>query len=82
VSLDYRDVFTDRLRQARAARGLTQRELAKLLDISHATVGHYEAGSREPSLHVLTNLARLLDTSPDWLLGFPYGKPPKPRKNS
>ena len=41
-------LFGDRLRSEREARGWTQVDTAKKLNVNNATLGNYEAGRREP----------------------------------
>lgn len=55
-----------RIRQARLARGLSQRTLA-FDGCSPAYLSHIEKGKRRPSLQLLRELARRLDVSPDYL---------------
>ena len=41
-------MFKDNLKRLRKERGLTQAELAKELNVSLATIGNYETGTRQP----------------------------------
>ena len=52
--------FGQLLRRLRQERGLTQRELARRLGLSQATICSYEAGRKHPSLQRLSTLARAL----------------------
>ena len=52
----------------RRARGLSQAQLAELLQISPSTMGMYEQGRREPSLQTVVALSRHLGVSTDFLL--------------
>jgi transcriptional regulator with XRE-family HTH domain len=56
----------DRLRQARLAAGLSQRELSGD-GISFAFVSRIERGNRTPSVKMLRKLAARLDVSVHWL---------------
>ncbi|EOI3569017.1 helix-turn-helix domain-containing protein [Cronobacter dublinensis] len=47
---------------------LTQRDLAKALGISHATISLWESDNTEPSGKNLFALAKVLQCSPTWLL--------------
>lgn len=62
-------VLPDRLKTIRESRGLTQRQLAKLINISPSTIALYETGDRNPDPNMLKKLADVLDCSVDWLLG-------------
>lgn len=67
---------SDRFRQAREDLGLSQRQFAALLkeqtgiDIKQPHVGHMERNERMPSIQVLIAAARVLEVSPNYLLGF------------
>jgi transcriptional regulator with XRE-family HTH domain len=61
--------FSRRLAQRRRAAGYTQEQLATELGISRRRVAYYEAESDHPPASLLTDLARVLDTSTDELLG-------------
>ncbi|PSR36835.1 MAG: hypothetical protein C7B44_06900 [Sulfobacillus thermosulfidooxidans] len=58
-----------RLRAVRKQRGYTQAELADKVGVSQFTLSHYENGTRNPPIDVLTQLADALGTSADYLLG-------------
>src|SRR5207244_9671675 len=55
-----------RLKRLRAERGLSQRELSAP-GVSYAYISRIEAGSRQPSVKALRQLARKLGVSPDYL---------------
>jgi len=61
--------FGARLAQLRKAAGYTQEQLATELGISRRRVAYYEAESDHPPASLLTDLARVLNTSTDELLG-------------
>jgi transcriptional regulator with XRE-family HTH domain len=54
--------LAETLRTARLARGLTQKQVARLLDppINKSLIGHYENGLRRVPPHQLVQLARIL----------------------
>lgn len=58
-----------RLREIRAARQLTQRDMAEKLNISRSTYAHYELGSREPDIETLKNISAILNISLDYISG-------------
>lgn len=60
----------DRLRAARERRGLSQRELSKLLEIGDNQINKYENGGAEPSLRVLYRIAEQLGVTADYLIGL------------
>ena len=60
----------DNLRRARQARGLTQSALAAQLGVSDRAVSRWETGAACPDVTLLPQLAMLLETSADALLGM------------
>lgn len=61
--------FSESLFQLRKAKGLTQPELAKELEVSVRAYQYYERGEREPQLSVLVRMADYFDLSLDELIG-------------
>ena len=57
----------------REAKGWTQQELADAAELSQPYVSQVEAGTREPSLSVLRDLAKALGVTVDDLLREPEG---------
>jgi transcriptional regulator with XRE-family HTH domain len=57
-----------KLRQLRIERGMTQDDLAKIVGLRKAMIGHIETGRRSPSLCSLSCLAAALNVSYDYLL--------------
>jgi transcriptional regulator with XRE-family HTH domain len=66
--------FGRRLAQLRKAAGYTQEQLAAELKISRRRIAYYEAESDHPPVGFLTELARVLNTTTDALLGHGSGK--------
>lgn len=64
---DSMDTLGQRLRALRAQAGYTQGEVAKLLKIARPTYANYEADRYEPDMDLLAKLARLFDTSLEFL---------------
>ncbi len=61
-------MFGARLAKLRKQRGWNQAELAARVSVSPSAIGMYEQGRREPDCATLAALARVLDTSTDYLL--------------
>lgn len=59
----------DRIRVLREARGWTQAELARRLNITRNGVNSWEQGLSMPSPACLVDLAKLFSVSTDYLLG-------------
>lgn len=62
--------FGLRMRQLRQDRGLSQVALAQRLGVSKETVYRYESNIQTPSLERVKQLAVILRTSVDYLLGL------------
>ena len=67
--MDYRTVFSERLRALRSARGLTQKDVYDAIDMSSTGYIRYELGMREPAFRYLIALADFYDVSLDYLVG-------------
>jgi transcriptional regulator with XRE-family HTH domain len=62
-------IFSERLKQLRLEKGLTQKEVADLVKVNRVTYTNWEKGNREPSFEKLFLLAESLGTNIDYLLG-------------
>lgn len=62
--------YYPRLRDMREDHDMTQRQLAALLGMAHPQYSRYEQGLRDIPTPVLIQLARLYDTTTDYLLGL------------
>lgn len=58
-----------KLRDLRARIGLSQRAVAKHLEVSPSIISSYETGERTPSTEKLLSLSYLYHCSTDYLLG-------------
>lgn len=63
-------VTSIRLKARREQLGYTQDELAELINGSQKQIWRYESGNGFPSVETLVALAKVLETSTDWLLGL------------
>ena len=63
------DTFGKRLTECRKAKNLSQKELAKIFNTSHTTIGKYERDEMVPSIEAAKKLAQILDTTVGYLLG-------------
>ena len=68
-TVKFRTPFAERLVRLRKGKGLTQRDLARLTDISPRVVAHYETNIKGPSADFVIRLAKGLDVSIDQLMG-------------
>lgn len=62
-------MFSEKLKELRLRKNLTQHGLAKALKVSPSTIGMYEQGRREPDLKMLKIFSDFFDVSVDYLLG-------------
>lgn len=59
-----------RIKELRNESGLSQKDLADKIGVAQNTVAQYEKGTAKTSLEVLVNLAVVLKTTADYLLGL------------
>jgi len=64
-----RSAIAERLREARKAAGLSQGQVAKLLQMHRPTVSEIEAANRRVSAEELVKFAETYDVTVSWLLG-------------
>ena len=72
-----------RLREAMAAAGKKQLDLAKATGLSHSTISRYLSGQMEPKQKAVGSLAVVLGVSEMWLWGYdvPMSRTPEQKKN-
>ena len=59
-----------RLREAISNSGMTQKELAKAVNVSAGTISKYMRLDKYPSIDTFANLCQALDVSADDILGL------------
>lgn len=62
-------MFSQRLKQLREEKGITQQELAQTLNIGRASISNYELGTRTPDIEILSKLADYFGVTTDYLIG-------------
>lgn len=62
-----RQTIKERLKLARVQAGLSQSQVAKMLDVTHSTVSEMEAGRRQLSAEELAQLSKIYDVRMMWL---------------
>lgn len=62
--------LNENIAKLRKERGLTQEQLANLLNVSVAAVSKWETGSNRPNLELLPDLAEVFQVSIDALIGY------------
>ena len=58
------------IREARLAANLTQKQLSDMLGITDATLSGYETGNHDPKSKMLVEIAKICNTTTDYLLGL------------
>jgi len=62
--------FAERLKELREEQNLTQYELAKKINISHACINRWEKGLRVPNIDSIIVLSKFFKCSADYLIGL------------
>ena len=66
--------FGQKLKHLRKNAGLTQADLARMLNVTKSVVSYYELQERSPSPDVLVKLAGIFRVTSDYLLGIDHRK--------
>ena len=61
--------FSERLKELRTGRRISQERLAKQLNYGYTAIANYESGRNEPSIADLCRIADFFDVSVDYLIG-------------
>jgi len=69
----------NRLREIREDRNLKQSEISKILNVSQVAYSYYEIGKRQIPIDILKQLAKIYNTSVDYLLYLTDEKKPYPK---
>lgn len=75
VKITYMQTIGSRIKELRRERKLTQAEVGAKTGVSGVAVGHWEKDMHTPKGETLTKLAKLLRTTPDYIIS---GKKPRP----
>ena len=65
-----------RIKDLREDKDLSQKEIAKILNMSQTGYSKYEVGTNDIPTKILIKLAQFYNTSVDYLLGLTYNKKP------
>jgi len=61
--------FGKKLKECREAKGFSQNEMAKAIEVHHSIIGKYERDEVKPSIDVVKKMAEALDTTAGYLMG-------------
>ncbi len=75
-----RKILSQRLRDCRKERDLTQREVSIYCDMTEKAYQNYELGTHEPKVSILIRIAGFYKVSIDYLVGLTDDPTPYPRK--
>lgn len=70
--IDTQNITGQKIRAARKQKGINQTELANLLGKSLRTIQKYESGEIEVSIAMINELAKVLDTTSTFLIGYEH----------
>ena len=63
-------MYIERIKEIRKAKKITQVDMSKKLGLSESTYGLYETRQRQMDIDTFVKICKLLDVSPNELLGF------------
>lgn len=63
------DIVGKRIRERMNAMGMTRVELAEKVGVTQATMSRYASGKRMPKAYLISDMAKVLRTTPEFLLG-------------
>lgn len=66
----FKENFILNIKRARISAKMTQEEVSEKLNISRTNITKYEAGTLEPNIETIGQLAELYNVSTDWLFGI------------
>ncbi len=64
------NTFSKRFQQLRVEAGLTQSQIAKVLNTTQRRISYLESGKVEPDLNTLIFISKHFEVSTDYLLGL------------
>lgn len=62
--------FGEKIKELRKEKGLSQKQLAILLDNAQSSIVYWEKNLQEPTISVLKKLCQMFEVSADYLLGL------------
>jgi len=63
-------MFSKRLQELREEAGLSQKKLSEKINVSAASIGYYENGTRDPGLDIAAEIAQFFGVSLDYMAGI------------
>lgn len=62
--------LSERLKELRKIKGLTQKDLAEAIGVSLSAIYSYESRRQIPNIQIIFDICKRYDVSADWLLGL------------
>lgn len=59
-----------RIRKYREERGISQKQLAQLINVSNSRISNWEQGINRPDADIIADICRALNVSPSELMGI------------
>lgn len=63
-------IFSKNLRNARINKKVSQKKIAKYLDLTESGYAHWEQGRTEPDTNTIIKICKILEISPNELFGY------------
>lgn len=67
--MENKSKISERLKELRNKKGMTQEELAQNINTSRSNIANYETGKNNPSVEMLEKLSEIFNCSMDYLMG-------------
>lgn len=67
--MDTKKAISYRLRMLRKMEGLTQEDIALILNINRSTYSYWESGKTKPSINKLIQISKLYNVTIDYIVG-------------
>lgn len=66
----YKEIFAQRMKEARRLTGFSQEEIAQETGINRSDISKYETGEKQAKVEQLGILATFYGVTSDWLIGI------------
>ena len=77
--MNEKSLFATRLTAMRKEKNISQYEFAEMLGIARSTYSGYESEGKQPDVQMIGRIARMLDTTTDYLIGV--SSDPRPNES-
>ncbi len=63
-------IFSERLKELRLEKGLTQKKLGEIIGTTYSAISYWENGTNEPKISYVIALCKYFNVTADYLLGL------------